>query len=297
LDSSGSAYVTGITISPDFPTTAGAFDTTLAGAFDTYVTKIDPSGASLAYSTFLGGADSDLGSDIVVDGEGDAHVTGYTFSADFPVTLGAYDASSSGDDAFVSKLSSSGSDLSASTFLGGAGSEVANGIGLDPSGVVYVTGLTSSTDFPTTAGAHDTTFNGGAFDAFVVKLDLAGLPPSTPDCVTSNRGRIIARNGDLATLRGRAETSAAGQPSGSELYSDRGPVDHVVVRSTSIDALVCADRDAAIFGRTRLNGHEVGFRIDLHDGGAGRNDTYRIVLDSGYDSGPQPLRSGNLFVR
>jgi hypothetical protein len=135
----------------------------------------------------------------------------------------------------------------------------------------------------------------GAADVFV--RDLTGPPPSTPGCWASNRGAIIAQNGDRARFTGRVLASATGQPSGSQTYSDPGPADQVVMRSTSIDALVCDGRDASIFGQALVNGNEDSFQIDLHDGGGRRRDTYRILLASGYDSGEQSLLSGGVRIR
>jgi hypothetical protein len=104
VDRGGNAYVTGYTNSPDYPTTPGAFDRTLNGGFDAFVTKLNATGSALAYSTFLGGTDNDLSSGIAVR-EGNAYVTGRTDSADFPTTPDAFDTTLGGQqDAFVTKL-------------------------------------------------------------------------------------------------------------------------------------------------------------------------------------------------
>src|SRR2546422_1999265 len=123
VDSLGQAYVTGVTASLDFPTTAGAFQSSSAGSEDAFVTKLNPTGAVLVYSTYLGGTNSDVGLGIAVDSLGQAYVTGETFSADFPTTAGAFQPSSPGgfSDAFVTKLNATGAALGCSTFLGGAG--------------------------------------------------------------------------------------------------------------------------------------------------------------------------------
>ena len=167
----GRAYVTGDTSSPDYPTTTGAFDTTLdgSGSGDAFVTKLNASGSALAYSTFLGGTGDDQGQGIAVDGSGRAYVTGRTDSANYPTTSGAFDRIFNGEqDAFVTKLNASGSGLAYSTYLGGAFTDEGQGIAVDGGGRAYVTGNTSSTDYPTT-GAYDTTHNGDS-DAFVTKL-------------------------------------------------------------------------------------------------------------------------------
>jgi hypothetical protein len=134
------------------------------------VTKVNGAGTALAYSTFLGVTSFDRGFGIAVNSTGRAYVTGDTGSTDFPTTPGAFDRTFNGgaNDAFVTKLNASGSALSYSTFLGGADSDEGQGIAVR-GGRAYVTGGTSSADYPTTAGAFDTTFN-GASDTFVTKL-------------------------------------------------------------------------------------------------------------------------------
>jgi hypothetical protein len=130
---------------------------------------IDP---VLLYSTYLGGAGNDGGADVAVDGLGNAYVTGYTESADFP-TSGAFQATAQGNrDAFVSKLSPSGNALLYSTYLGGSDDETGWGIDVDASGSAYVTGTTESSNFPT-VGPIQATFQ-GIEDVFVTKLNAAG---------------------------------------------------------------------------------------------------------------------------
>ena len=178
-DSAGNAYVTGATYSANFPTTPGAFDTTLnGGGADVFVTKLDASGAALLYSTYVGGTNEsvgDRGSGIALDGAGNAYVAGGTGSPDFPTTPGAFDTTFNGGgaDAFVTKLDASGASLLYSTFLGGSGADGASGLALDGGGNAYVIGTTVWTDFPTTPGAFDTSFNGD-FDSFLTKLDTNG---------------------------------------------------------------------------------------------------------------------------
>ncbi|MBL8718019.1 MAG: SBBP repeat-containing protein [Myxococcales bacterium] len=167
VDTSGNTFVVGSTGSADFPT-SGGFDTTLGG-YDAFVTKVDGSGA-LVWSSYLGGASSDSGFAIAVDGGGNAFVTGLTSSADFP-SSGGFDTNlGGGQDAFVTKVSSTGT-LLWSSFLGGAGADNGRGIAVDATGNAFVTGTTGSADFPT-GGGFDTTVSGN--DAFVTKVSGTG---------------------------------------------------------------------------------------------------------------------------
>jgi uncharacterized repeat protein (TIGR01451 family) len=177
VDSSGNAYVTGYTNSADFPTTPGANQTTYGGNTDAFVAKLDSSGSGLVYSTYLGGSQYDVGTIMAVDGSRNVHVIGGTDSSDFPITPGAYQTTNNADgadSAFIAKLNPSGSDLAYSTYLGGTHYAFGRGIAVDSSGNAYVTGSTSATDFPTTPGAYQTAYGGGAYNAFITKLNPTG---------------------------------------------------------------------------------------------------------------------------
>jgi hypothetical protein len=174
VDGNGATYVTGTTGSSDFPIRPGAFDASYGGSDDAFVAKLNTLGSALDYATFLGGSSGDLGHSIAVDPGGQASVTGYTNSSDFPTSQGAFDRTHNGGDAFVVKLGSNGSALVYSTFLGGSLYDEGYDIAVDSSGAAYVTGATESFDFPTTSGAFDTAYNGGDTDAFVVELNRNG---------------------------------------------------------------------------------------------------------------------------
>jgi len=174
VDSTGNAYVTGATRSTNFPTTTGSFHTTASGGNDAFVTKLSANGSTLVYSTYLGGSANDVGDSIAIDAAGNAYVTGFTSSFDFPTTTGAFQTILAGSaNGFVTKLSPNGSSLVYSTYLGGNSTDQAFGIAVDAGGNAYVAGSTKSTTFPTTTGAFQTTL-GGNFDAFVTKLSSAG---------------------------------------------------------------------------------------------------------------------------
>jgi hypothetical protein len=182
VDSAGNAYLVGTTTSNDFPTMNPLQPTYGGGGNgDAFVTKLNPAGSALVYSTYLGGSDSDDGYGIALDGAGDAYVTGTSASTNFP-TMNPLQASNAGGyDAFVAKLNSTGSALVYSTYLGGSGDDVSDSIVVDSSGNAYIAGVTTSNDFPTTPGAFQTICSGnncGTWsDAFVAKLNPSGSAP------------------------------------------------------------------------------------------------------------------------
>jgi hypothetical protein len=184
LDGSGRAYVAGQTTSVDFPTTGGAHDVDYnGGSFDLFVARLSADGKSLNYATYVGGhlEDGTFGTDLAVDGSGRAHVVSRTTSETFPTTSGAYDQSFNGlYDVFLIRLSSTGTALEYSTYLGGNGFDEGFGVALDASGAAYLTGAADE-GFPTTPLAYDTSFGQNPLDyldAFVAKLSLLGAGPA-----------------------------------------------------------------------------------------------------------------------
>ncbi|MCF6154499.1 MAG: hypothetical protein E3K36_04440 [Candidatus Brocadia sp.] len=185
IDAGGNIYVTGLTLSSDFPTTTGAYDTSFnsSGSTDAFVSKFSADLTDLLASTYLGGLGDDSGNSIAIGPDGNIYVAGTTRSSDFPTSSGVYDTNYNGGnyDAFVSKFSADLTDLPASTYLGGLGDDSGNSIAIGPDGNIYVAGTTGSSDFPTSSGVYDTNYNGGNYDAFVSKFsaDLTDLPAST----------------------------------------------------------------------------------------------------------------------
>jgi hypothetical protein len=186
IDSSGNAYITGDTTSPNFPITANAFDTTCGvdgncdvngyPRNDVFVTKINSTGSALIYSTYLGGANWETGTGIQVDNSGYAYVGGTTTSTNFP-TQNPLQANINGlADAFVTKVATDGTALVYSTYLGGVGGETAGSIALDSSANPHLTGFTNSTDFPLANPLQ--TSMAGTYDVFVSKLVYAVNPVS-----------------------------------------------------------------------------------------------------------------------
>ena len=189
VDEKGNAYVTGLTASTNFPVTSGALqlhNNSQNGQGNSFVARLNPEGAKLLYSTYLGGSGGEYsgqdpnypsapGGDsahgIAVDSDGNAYVAGQAFSPDFPVTSGAFETKNqpaqnlSGSNCFISKINPAGTTLTYSTFLGGSGDDLdpgdsCSGIKIDSSGNAFVTGTTYSTNFPTTSGAFQPNYPG-----------------------------------------------------------------------------------------------------------------------------------------
>ncbi|MCK4567095.1 MAG: SBBP repeat-containing protein, partial [Candidatus Thorarchaeota archaeon] len=172
IDSSNAAFVTGITSSSDFPA-VNSFDDQLSG-FDCFVFKLNSAGDGLLYSTFVGGSGDDEGESITIDIFGDSYVTGSTESTDFPMENPYDDTKGANSDCFVFKLNSTGNGLIFSTYIGGDGDDYGASITIDGFENVYVTGSTTSSDFPTSSNGLNTT-NNGLQDIFVLLLDPNGI--------------------------------------------------------------------------------------------------------------------------
>ena len=178
FDRADNVLVEGETSSPNFPTTPHSFQPTYGGGeADGFVTKLKPDGSAAVWSTFIGGSSYDGAHDGVLDrATGSFYIDGPTASMDFPTTRGAFQRSFAGGDtdAWVAKLNPTGSGVYYSTYLGGSGSEDVNDLTIDRSGSAYIPGPTSSTDFPVTRHAFQTSYQGGADDGYVAKLDPRG---------------------------------------------------------------------------------------------------------------------------
>jgi hypothetical protein len=240
-DVAGNTYVAGLTQSVDFPT-LNAVQPAKAGATDAFVAKINASGTALVWSTYLGGSGIDAALGIARDAAGNVYVTGYTASADFPVTPNAPQPAFGGGvyDAFVAKLDPNGA-LMSSTFLGGSNIDVASAIAVDAAGGVHVAGYTCSADFPVVnafqpqlVGAPLGCF--AAQDAFVARLAPDGLG-WTSSTYFGGDGKDTA-NAIAIDASGRAVIAGATASSdlpaaGVALMSAQGGTDAFVARFVS----------------------------------------------------------------
>lgn len=170
----GEVVVAGHTFSDDFPSAGSPYQPTRHGEQDGFVVRLSASGSTLVYATYLGGSENDGAQDLALGSDGSVYVVGSTSSVDFPRAGTPLQAELGGDsDAFLARLGAAGSTLVASTYLGGAGPEVAYAVALDAGGNVMLAGSTGSADFPT-AGQPPQASLGGTYDAFAAKLDSGG---------------------------------------------------------------------------------------------------------------------------
>jgi hypothetical protein len=239
VDSSGMAYIAGMTASSDFPVSSGAFQTVFGGgASDAFVAKLDPtkSGpASLVYATYLGGSGDDNliafpWGILAVDNLGNAYVTGGTTSTNFPTVRPLQAQSGGGYDAYVAKINPLGTGLIYSTYLGGSGDDIGRGIAVDTNGNAYVTGQTSSSNFSVTANPYQKDL-GGLSDAFVTKVvPVAIVTPtsltfasqavgtsSVAQTITLTHELSTALNPTIATTGDFKETNTCGTSLGPSL--------------------------------------------------------------------------------
>src|SRR6266436_5288166 len=268
VDASGNAYVTGFTRSSNFPVTAGSFQTscgttgTCNGYFwDAFVTKLTANG-QIVYSSYLGGS----GKAIAVDASGSAYVAGQTFSSNFPTTAGAFKTIYRGaGDAFVAKMSPGGTSLQYSTYLGGSGTDNAEGIAVDSSGNAYVTGQTYSTDFPTAAPIQASNGGNQDSDAFVTEINSSGsaLVYST----YLGGGNLDWGQAIAVDLAGNAYVTGATKSSDFPLANPLQPTCHGCPQSADAFVAEISPNGGALLRATYLGGssadHGYGIALDV----------------------------------
>lgn len=212
LDSSGNAYIAGVTTSANFPVTAGAFQRTLAGFQSAFLTKMTTNGQALAYSTYLGGASYDWASGVAVNGAGNAYVAGYTSSQNFPQASAVQATFNGLYDAFISEMNFAGNGLVFSSFYGGSGSDAVNAIALDTNANIFVGGQTSSTDLHLATPIQS--LNNTSSTGWLLRLGVTSLPPTTPSVTSvspaSGSGTSVTFTAQFADSGGGATITTAG---------------------------------------------------------------------------------------
>jgi hypothetical protein len=271
VDSAGNAYVVGTTGSPNFPVTAGAFQTACGGSCgkgtpDAFITKVNSTGSALVYSTFLGGTGDDRGYALILNSAGNAFVTGKTSSADFPVTNGAFQTTKQGTtNIFVSELNAAGSALVYSTYLGGSAVDQGNAIDLDPFGDAYVAGLSTSTNFPVTAGAFQSTLLGAT------NVIAAGINPTGSGLVFST---YLGGSGTDIAWAVRSDSSGnayvAGQTTSPNFPTTSGAL-QTTCRGT------CAPDNGFV---TKVNSTGTGLGYSTFLGSTGQTEIFAMALDT-----------------
>lgn len=248
VDAAGNAYVAGFTGSTDFPT-RNARQSANAGRFNAFVAQLDPSGR-LVFSTYLGGSAGDYASAVAVAASGEIYVAGVATSPDFPTANAVQSTHRGAADAFVARLDSSATQIEFSTFVGGAGDDGATGLAIDGSGDVYVTGVTSSRDFPTVR-PFQASFGGGLFDGFVARLDASGA--------RLGYASYVGGSGDDRAFRVAVDPSGdafvAGDTDSPDLATVRAPQP---AKAGGVDAFVLeVDSSGALVVSTYLGGSGV----------------------------------------
>ena len=286
---SGDVYVTGLTGSTNFPV-AAALQSSLVGYRNAFIARLDSLGC-LIFGTYLGGNGSDSGYGIAVDGSGNVYVAGQTSSFNFPV-LNAYQNTNHGQsDAFVTKLYAAGS-LAYSTYLGGSGADGAQAIAVDASGNAYITGSTSSTDFPVFSALQPS--SGGTQDAFVTKLDASGQFLAYSTYLGGSGGAVYPQIGHGIAVDQEGEAYVAGVTNSSN-FPVCGALQPYFANGGT-DAFL-----------SKLNASGTGFVYSTYLGGSSLDYATSVAVDSagnayvgGYTAStdfpllnaPQPVQAG-----
>ncbi len=301
LDAGGNAYVTGETASPDFPHTAGVFQSDLFGPTDAFVAKIDPAGTGLVYSSFLGGEYFDDGRDIVVDSSGSAYVAGATLSMAFPLVNEIefmFLSAPNWEQGFFTKVSPDGSSLLISSYLGGEAPDFANGIAIDASENIYIAGETGSWDFPLVGNPWPiSTHIRGNSEGFVTKVASTGsqiiYSTYVGGCAKDSVEAIAVNSTGSAYLTGKTDSGCF--PAENELMGYQGGFDAFVSK-------INTDGSAFVYS-TFLGDSMDDFGRDIAiDGNGGAyiaGSTYSFffpMAGASFDSTYNDLEDGFLFV-
>lgn len=293
VDSQGRATVAGLTQSMNYPVTPGAFDPSYNGLVDTFVSRLNPGGTALEYSTYLGGSSNDAPNAIALAPDGGAVVVGITQSTDLPVTPGAFDTTANGQsDGYVFRLSPSGGSAVFGTYLGTSEIDRAVGVDTDVLGNIYVTGSTASSGFPMTGFGYQNQYAGGPLDAF-----LAVFNPSGSQLLYSTFfGGEVTESGQSAVVLAPGNVLIAGETDSAGFPVTPGAFDTTANGQTDIFAarfrfdvtppsapVVVDDGESTGFGDEL---HAVWFSSDPESG----------ILEYQYAIATSPVDTGNYLV-
>jgi hypothetical protein len=315
VDSAGNAYVVGYTSSTEatFPVLVGPDLTHNGGVYDAFVAKVNAAGTALVYCGYIGGKGNDQGFGIAVDSAGNAYVTGHTTSseASFPVTVGPDLTFNGVLDAFVAKVKPAGTALVYAGFIGGSADDRGTSIAVDSAGNAYVTGYTSSdqASFPVLVGP-DLTYNGGAYDAFVAKVNAAGTALVYAGYIGGNgfdQGTGIAvDSAGSAYVTGYTNSSEASFPvlGGPDLTYNGGTFDAFVAKiAADLQGSVAVGGAPVVGTKVQLKNLAAPGTAKTTTNGAGgyqfdqvTSGSYKITIGTFTVSGPATI-SGNLKVK
>jgi hypothetical protein len=294
-------YIVGSTFrtesdSPAFPVKVGSFETNQNGDYDVFVAKLNPANGGASdriYSTFVGGSSRDMASMLDVNAMGEVFFAGETWGTTsssilFPTSDFAFDRShNSGKDVFVAKLNASGNDLLYSTLLGGAGEDAAYHLVIDSFDKIYITGITSSSDFPTTSGVADTSHNGNG-DIFVAKMDPSQNIPGNQLVYSTFYGGSFQEAGYGLTIDGSGNAYVVGKTTS---------------RSISTASSIPFETTSGAFKTSKTIADEDGFLLKLNSTGGllystffGRNPNNNVNSDSDTLYSVALDSSGHVFV-
>ncbi len=291
----GSAYVVGSTTSSDFPVSRSGMQSSIGrGESSVFVTKLNPSGDAIEYSTYLGGSQRSTGAAIAVNQNGEAYITGSTYSPDFPVTHGVMQPNNAGNmDAFIAELSADGSQLLYSTYLGGSGEDEAHALALDASGNAFVAGSTFSNDFPSNAVRNHA--NCGAApcrQAFVARVN--------PTASAADYATFIGGSGDTSASSIALDLSGAAYIAGDTAAKDfpATTASFLTHASDHSECLVVGGKCGDVFVAklsslgTVLYATNIGGSGDQHANAIAVDEAGAAYVTGGTDSKDFPITSG-----
>ena len=294
VDLAGNAYVTGSTLSTDFPTTSGAYQTSLLGGSSAFVTKVNANGSSLGYSTYLGGNNYTYGQGIALLA-GIAYVTGTTNATTFPAVNAIQSSRAGLPDAFLTELNATGSSLYFSTYLGGSSFDEANAVALDPLANAYLAGDTKSTNFPS-QNAFQGAFGGGDADAFIAKALFPTTVSSAPNSLNFDQQTVGTTSSPQAVTLSNTGTA----PLGITTISFTGPNTSEYAQTNSCQPAVAPEASCTInvtFSPTSSGSQSA--QLQISDNASGSPQSVGLSgngVASGVSVSPASLAFGNQQV-